>query len=96
MSRSITSSSPDRAAASNNGGLVDPLGLAMEGGSVRATGDGLWTLKGTSTMASGEGLATRVTLHAHGRVISYAATFPLPLAIFFGSATLVMATTSHT
>jgi len=58
MSQSTTSSSSDRATASNNGGLVDPLGPATEGGSFRAAGNGLWTLKGSSTTASGEGLLT--------------------------------------
>src|SRR5882672_9633303 len=90
--RPVTSSSPDRSAASNSGGLVEPLGPAAG----RASGVGLQTLVSSLTTASGEGLATLVTLRARGQVTSGVFDFPLDAAGFLESVALAGATTSRT
>src|SRR5882672_3368698 len=92
--RPVTSSSPDRAATSNSGGLVEPLGPAAGRASFTASGDGLRTLISSSTTASGEGLTTLVTLWVRGRVTGGAVDFPLDAAGFLGSVALAGATTS--
>jgi len=57
---------------------------------------GLRTLVSSSTTASGEGLATLVTLRARGRVTGGAVDFPLVAAGLLESVDLAGATTSRT